>query len=68
MTEDTTTIQITKRQKAELDDRKRNDREAYKSVLDRVLRNSEDSGGLVDESQAERIAEQVVERKVRELR
>ena len=37
MTDDLTTISITKAQKAELDDRKEHDRESYKSVLSRLL-------------------------------
>ena len=46
MTDATTTIEITKGQREELNDRKQHDRESYKAVLDRLLEGDTDTGPM----------------------
>lgn len=57
---DTTTIEITNGQKAELDQLKRADSESYKEVLQRLIDANSESVGVVDATQAREIATEVV--------
>ena len=52
---DTTTIEITHEQKAQLDDRKRADSESYKGVLQRLIEGHSDEPELT-ESRVQEIA------------
>jgi predicted transcriptional regulator len=61
MTE-TTTIEVTKAQKEQLDRLKDADRESYKAVLDRVIANYEKTiEGYITEGEAREIAREEIE-------
>jgi len=65
---DTTTIQITTAQKAELDSLKHNSGESYKSVLQRIIDEHESSTESLDESDVQAIVNREIEQLKREMR